>query len=276
MEWQSCQAFSRRRKKYHHSCLTYFCTHIFLTYLSVRQLPVLISLSLLPFSRLSFSFFLPLPMKDHKTYVDKGVQTGSRVDRSPLTLPCSDAPCIQRALDDSQSSDFCSSRFSDCSGAYIDSDASLSDRSRHIPQRHTINSQRAMIYSHLGCGRPYHLASTNDRIMSLPETSPPFRIAQPPGRLVSMPEALETVRYSHDHSQSLLGSEPSDTSLASNGITQTNIFQGDHAFLGGVPRTPSPPSSPDSVVIIGNEDQVPRVFLRSKSTVDDNDLHGMS
>ena len=215
-------------------------------------------------------------MKYFKTYADKGVQIDSHVDKSLLTSSCSDVPYIQRVLDDPQSSDFCSpSHFSNRSSAYIDSDASLSDRSCHVLKCHTINNQRPLKYGHLGCGRPHHLAFTNDRIVSLPETSPPCRITQSPRRLVSMPESLKMLRYSHDHLQPLLGSEPSDISLASNGTTQKNSFQGEHVFLGGIPQTPSPPSSPESVVIIGNEDQVPRAFLRSKSTVDDTDLHGM-
>lgn len=222
-------------------------------------------------------------MNNYKTYADKGIQTGSvqslsssRADIDPSVFSYSDAPCNCNPLADSQSSKLSSPlNFPHESGAYIYSDTSLSDHSRHIPEPPTSDDQRTTRYGHLGYGKPGHLVSINDRIVSLPETSPPYRIAQQQSRrVVSMPENLKRSRYPHGSSvQYQDRGDHFNMSLISNDTTRTKSSEGEHTFLGGVPQTPSPPSSPESVVIIGNETRVPQAFLRTKPTVDERD-HG--
>lgn len=47
----------------------------------------------------------------------------------------------------------------------------------------------------------------------------------------------------------------------------------DRKYLYDIPRTPSPPSSTDSVEIIGNEAHVSGSFLRRPHSVDDGENH---
>lgn len=129
-------------------------------------------------------------------------------------------------------------------------------------------------YGQLGYGTPSHLASISDRIASLPETSPPYRLAQEQtARLVSMPEDLQVLHYPHDPPARYLDcNEHYNASLGSSKSTDA-----EHAFVGEVPQTPSPPTSPESVMIIGNENRVSQTFLRPRSIVrDGNDRGGVS
>lgn len=74
------------------------------------------------------------------------------------------------------------------------------------------------------------------RVCSLPETSPVYRVKSV--RVASMPEYIKQ----SDNSTTF---DSVETSLSSDSLLR---------------RTPSPPSSPESVMIIGNDVQVPNFF----------------
>ncbi|KAJ3568865.1 hypothetical protein NP233_g5437 [Leucocoprinus birnbaumii] len=215
-----------------------------------------------------------------KIYVDKGVQTssvyppvGSCTSKGSPTFAYPDDVCQHAASNNYERSEIPSPLlFSHESDAYIYSDVSFSDHMRYISERPVVGNRRALKYGELGHGKPSQLAMISGRVASLPETSPPGRIGpQQSERLVSMPDDLEMLRF--PHGSSTRHQELRDhlrSSLTSNITSRTRSSEDEHAFLGGGPQTPSPPSSPDSVMIIGNDSQVPRAFLRTKLSSDDN------
>ncbi|KAK2464257.1 hypothetical protein APHAL10511_003714 [Amanita phalloides] len=149
------------------------------------------------------------------------------------------------------------------SSAYTYSDMLASDaflrRNPSVPPR-----QR---YAQLPFNRPIDfLKSSAKRSVSLPEDYAECPRPEEFHRVVSMPEPLNpSTPCAADNMSSF------DTSIIS-------IDSDDHCFAhssvlpnhshhhSDLPCTPSPPSSPESILIIGNNAQVPRTLLRSKCT----------
>jgi hypothetical protein len=221
-------------------------------------------------------------MNPHKSFLDKAVQTDlSEVTRntSPsraYTFSHSDSLGYLQAQDLSQSSDTSSahhslSRF----GAYSYSDISFLDDSRYLSDRLATNSSRSTKYGQLAYNKPIGSPNVNNRIVSLPETSPPYRIAQEnTARVVSMPEHLKALRHSAalpedylDHLECLNPPSPLD------GESNIESFA-NHTLYPSSPETSFPPSSPESVMIIGNDTQVHPTFLRPKSSIEDEESNG--
>ncbi|KAF9454029.1 hypothetical protein P691DRAFT_530379 [Macrolepiota fuliginosa MF-IS2] len=290
MEWRSSQPSSRRLRRHHHSCLSYFCMYIpshsyicqcvgfLFTPLSLLPPGFITIPGSLPYS--VFCSFSAVPMNSCKAYADKGTQTeslgcspGLGFHSSPHVIFQNDVPCNP---DVSQTSELSSAlHVLDEFGAYTYSEASL-DESRYISDRPVTNPRRAQKYGQLGYNKPPRIPSVDHRVASLPETSPPYRIAQiqeSTVRLVSMPERLKALRHPIDQSDRYHGhSGPFNVSPAG-GHSHSGCSDADHTLFGRTLQTPSPPSSPESVMIIGNEAQVPQAFLRPKSNIDDDD-HG--
>lgn len=216
-------------------------------------------------------------MNSRKIYVHKGIQTdlvhyspGPNLDKDLSVFSPNDALHDHSPPDLSQSSGLSSVlHVSDDLDAYTYSEASLLDDSRYISDRPANNPRRAQKYGQLSYNKPPHMASVNHRISSLPETSPPYRVAkfqESVVRLVSMPEPLEVLRHSIDRSNQYLDCLGNSYSRSSDA---------GHTLFDRALRTPSPPSSPESIMIIGNETRVPRTFLRPKSSTDDDDQGGV-
>jgi hypothetical protein len=114
--------------------------------------------------------------------------------------------------------------------------------------------------------RPSESYSSSARISSLPET-PSLILVQETNRIASMPEyqlrpanptsSEETISEYFESSASY------DSSRISSGSTHIR-----RSLRSVAPQTPSPPSSPESVMIIGNDVQVPVSFLRQKNQSD--------
>ncbi|KAE9411258.1 hypothetical protein BT96DRAFT_983028 [Gymnopus androsaceus JB14] len=125
--------------------------------------------------------------------------------------------------------------------------------------------------SQLAYQKPSELNLPAKRIVSLPETSPPSRINAETvrDRVVSMSEQVkvsltsadnslssECFESSIDTSQSQISSDVGNLSARRSRARRSLVY----------PQTPSPPSSPESVMIIGNNMQVPSSFLRQKAS----------
>lgn len=283
-ECQSCHRFSRRQRKCHRSLSKLFLYAYTLSpyiYQCVSFSVGVLLLTTFILSQIPSCFLFSL-MDNHSSHADKGVQTDSTTcsrDSSPVrtfhAFPQINSPSDLQALDVSQSSGLSSAlRSLGHLGAYTYSDASLDD-SRYISDRPVLNSGRTAKYGQLGYNKPRHGLPTNHRIASLPETSPPYRIAQENTvRLVSMPEHLQMLHHSGALSVEYLDySECMNISSASDSKSNFRNSPANCTLLAPVPRTPSPPSSPESVMIIGNDNHVPPAFLRPKSSIDDDD-HG--
>ncbi|KAJ4483217.1 hypothetical protein J3R30DRAFT_3216645, partial [Lentinula aciculospora] len=142
-------------------------------------------------------------------------------------------------------------------------------------------SKRDYKLSQLAYKKPSGLNVPIKRIVSLPETSPPSRIKSDTirDRVVSMTEQVKaSLVSSADNSISSDCFESSvDTSqsqLSSDlGNVSARRTRPRHSLA--YPQTPSPPSSPESIMIIGNNMQVPSTFLRQNAnnlpkTLDDD------
>ncbi|KAJ7079128.1 hypothetical protein B0H15DRAFT_1000009, partial [Mycena belliarum] len=117
--------------------------------------------------------------------------------------------------------------------------------------------------------RPSQLNSnTTQRILSLPDAFPPY--------LTQLPRETRGASLSERPRASLSLSDNTNESSAS---AETSFRSGSSRARrslpsSDMPQTPSPPSSPESVMIIGNHMQVPISFLRQKakaSKVHDDD-----
>ncbi|KAF8894050.1 hypothetical protein BD779DRAFT_1504966 [Infundibulicybe gibba] len=110
--------------------------------------------------------------------------------------------------------------------------------------------------------RPSFFNGQGMRIISLPETIPKVEatiLDECTPRVASMTERPKPVMPPSASSHHF-GECPTDTSFLSDTIYN------DYRNCSGAPTTPSPPSSPESILIIGNEPQVPTTFLRHTPT----------
>ncbi|KAF8628915.1 hypothetical protein AX15_003693 [Amanita polypyramis BW_CC] len=142
------------------------------------------------------------------------------------------------------------------SSAYTYSEADIS--AGKSPLRSSIAARQR--YTQLPFHRPVEFKSSTKRVVSLPEE---FTDKQHPKeasqRVVSMPEKLKLSPGASDSSSSL---DISAISVESNILAfakPSRLHTYPHSDL---PSTPSPPSSPESIMIIGNDSQVPRTLLR--------------
>ncbi|KAF8210514.1 hypothetical protein K438DRAFT_1809829 [Mycena galopus ATCC 62051] len=199
---------------------------------------------------------------EQKDYVDRGVQTDlprrlSRPTESSTSKPVnrvfpapSTPPTISR----------CSS-YSPRDIAHNHSPAS----GDHPMPAHAAGPTRSSFTSRKHAQLPYSRPShvTIQRILSLPETCPPF--------VTQVPRETRGASLSERPRVSL---SFSDNTAESSASAETSFLSSDHRSgsprtrrslpSSDMPHTPSPPSSPESVMIIGNDMQVPVSFLRQK------------
>lgn len=142
-------------------------------------------------------------------------------------------------------------------GAYTYSETQMSDTSTgKSPLRSSIPTRQR--YPQLPFNRPVEFRSSAKRVVSLPdEYTDKQRPEEPSQRVVSMPERLKSSSPSASDSFSSL-----DTSIESNAYMFTKPSRLHMFPSSDLPSTPSPPSSPESIMIIGNDSQVPRTLLR--------------
>lgn len=144
--------------------------------------------------------------------------------------------------------------------AYIDSEQYLSDASpgRDLSTRSTSARKR---YAELSFNRPVHFRSSAKRTVSHPEEYTDNMNAEEPQRVVSMPERPKPSSPGASDSFSSL-----DTSMEStaHNFSKQSMLHGHPRPHSDLPCTPSPPSSPESIMIIGNNSHVPRTLLGPK------------
>lgn len=218
-----------------------------------------------------------------KDYVDRGIQTDS--SRSPSNSPvwgfsAARKACNHRVYDGSPSSPQDTSNntpfrtSTQLDSAYIyslppdsDSPSPTSVESGAIP-----TSRRAYKNLQLSYNRPSEsLNVSKKRVVSLPETVPPDSrktiLSSSTLRVSSMSERPKP-------SASYLDSRPSQNCFEIAASTDTSYLSADDGYsrsrarafpsASDVPHTPSPPSSPESVMIIETDVQIPHTFLRNK------------
>lgn len=115
--------------------------------------------------------------------------------------------------------------------------------------------------------RPSAYINTSKRTISLPDTLDKIKnTSDSPVRVISLTERPKPPLSSGESASPQCRFE----TIGSTDISYASADDG-HGFRGrvrsyphsDVPQTPSPPSSPESITIIGNESAVPRSFLRS-------------
>lgn len=215
-----------------------------------------------------------------RDYADCGVQTSPivRTSASDSELALSNSPngSVPRAYDDgcqsfSPNSTSNSTRSlsslqpeSAYSHSFIhhDSDSSGPVRSKAIARR-----------QHLPYNRPRGPRKPELRGVSLPEigSSPPSIkavIEATTVRVISLAERPKPPVLNYSPSPIRFRSPTFKNSLFFTG-SEDNSRSHNRTSTSDVPHTPSPPSSPESsVLIIENDAQLPRTFLRKKSTLD--------
>ncbi|KAK0461279.1 uncharacterized protein EV420DRAFT_1746620 [Desarmillaria tabescens] len=187
-------------------------------------------------------------MAGDREYVDRAVQTDSAV---PLPSSPASSPSSAVAISPAELS------------AYIDRNDAPSS-----PDFYPVG--RRLHKPRLPFNGPSRAPTGTDRVVSLPETSPPSRVdlGGSGTRVVSLTECSKTSAPKEDS----FSSECFDTSISTDTsgthLSSENSLQHIRTRrlrYSGLPRTPSPPSSPESIMIIGNDVQVPVSFLHQKS-----------
>ncbi|KAF8274462.1 hypothetical protein EI94DRAFT_1825457 [Lactarius quietus] len=191
-----------------------------------------------------------------KTYMDRGVQAGSSAE---FLAPSTNDPS-SFAIGDSQLSPLAPSL--QVSPAYSHSPA----RGTSVPKSELSNSTKPRQLPHL---KPSTHRHSSIRVFSLPEDS--LAITGREGfdlvpRVVSMPEQRPTGGPLADSS---LSTEGYDGSMLSGGsfLSGTDTTSGicfSSRKQGTIPHTPSPPPSPDSVLIIENNCELSDAFLSNQ------------
>ena len=121
--------------------------------------------------------------------------------------------------------------------------------------------------------RPYDFLDERLRVSSLPETAPARSskagLYSEVLRVVSMPEQGGSRQHAFDYSMTSNGVNASSCSgeySLTGTEDQSGIYLPCRQF--DIPYTPSPPSSPDSVLIIENNGEISENFLRTKDVED--------
>ncbi|KAG6831699.1 hypothetical protein H0H92_008342 [Tricholoma furcatifolium] len=224
------------------------------------------------FKKASESFIMAF-IGTGKTYAEKAIQT-QQIDRWPTTYSTNS---LAQSLDSpEETSVVCNSNAEnsliDCT-AYIEAESAHNVKSSLLKSRKPKPPQLA--YSH-----PYRVKDQEKRSVSFPEVNAlrnsPDTLGAPvyecSRRVVSLPAApgpssdssleMTTATNTADNSSSLDGLDTSfNTSYHS---CQTgSIHRNPRRFLSSdMPATPSPPSSPESILVVGNDMCLSRSFLR--------------
>ena len=187
-------------------------------------------------------------MSPRKHYANCGIQTDSYDISSGSTVP--DITLANGSLV--------------FEGAYSQShDSQNHDLPSMLSSRYCLDRSTGIVY-----GRPSEpRLSSKKRVISLTSVSSTGKFkATMPGdklRLVSMPERGKYASVSAK--DSLLEKQCMDDLDNIN-----NREQMERLYPADLPQTPSPPSSPESVTIIGNNTHVPGSFLRQRGYTDND------
>jgi hypothetical protein len=221
-----------------------------------------------------------------KEYVDHAVQTTSSLPSSPLRCLDTSGSALVMADFQLESSGLSNELSSmnimqpplDFDDAYTDSLVSLTSS----PARSITTTRRAFKPQQLPVHFPSQVPQTDaQRTVSLPETTSLYSArSQVESRVVSMPEHLKSLVHTREFM--IYSSDHNDISIGSIDSLAFGAGESPHAAvsprLADIPHTPSPPSSPESIVIIENKYQLSDTFLRNNHPISehkDTDREGM-
>lgn len=123
-------------------------------------------------------------------------------------------------------------------------------------------------YPELPFNRPVDYRSSAKRTVSLPDEYVDSSNPEESQRVVSMPERPKPLSPGASDSFSSLDTSTLSMESTSHSFSKSSVLHS-HTFPhSDLPCTPSPPSSPESIMIIGSDAQVPRTLLRPKCTYD--------
>lgn len=222
-----------------------------------------------------------------KRYVDCSVQTDPEPNVACNQLSCVRATCAISSFDSNSSlsakpqaaaESLVQSRTTGYKDAYSHSQASKAGVETLV-----LPSRQERKQSTIGYGRPSSFISSEKRMTSLPSTVSTGEILgrlDEQVRIASMPERGKFGALQHSECLHVDNSESTDITYHSMDSVQRlayREYEPTRRYPADLPQTPSPPSSPDSVMIIGNEGQVSGSFLRRPSIDDSGEpLHHIS
>ncbi|KAF8348335.1 hypothetical protein F5887DRAFT_1071961 [Amanita rubescens] len=147
--------------------------------------------------------------------------------------------------------------------AYIDSEKHLSDASSgRDPSTRSISARKR--YAELPFNRPVDFRSSAKRTVSLPEEYTDNMNPEESQRVVSMPERSKPSSPGASDSFSSLDTSTLSMESTTHSFSKPSMLHSHPRPHSDLPCTPSPPSSPESIMIIGNNSHVPRTLLRPK------------
>jgi hypothetical protein len=147
--------------------------------------------------------------------------------------------------------------------AYIDSEKHLFDASSgRDPSTRSISARKR--YAELPFNRPVNFRSSAKRTVSLPEEYTDNMNPEEYQRVVSMPERSKPPSPGASDSFSSLDTSTLSMESTTHSFSKPSMLHSHPRPHSGLPCTPSPPSSPESIMIIGNNSHVPRTLLRPK------------
>ncbi|KAJ6499090.1 hypothetical protein C8R45DRAFT_1126242 [Mycena sanguinolenta] len=205
---------------------------------------------------------LAMVKTEQKDYVDRGVQTDlprrlSRPTDSSFSKPVNPRVFPPNTPPTMSSRSSLSPRFDITYNSPVAGDHPMPAHAAG-PTRSPLTSRK---HAQLPYSRPSNVNSTIQRILSLPETCPPY--------VTQVPRETRGVSLSERPRASLSFSDNTPESSAETSFFSENRSGSPRTRRSlpssDMPHTPSPPSSPESVMIIGNDMQVPISFLRQKA-----------
>lgn len=209
-----------------------------------------------------------------KDYVDRGVQTVT--SSSAANTP---RPWLARSLSGNGSLSECSYiapiRTHSRSSSQLDSAYSHSLPSESPSPVRPATRLTRRVHKHQQTPYSRTAQKVNKRVVSLPENilyNTKALLESATLRVVSMPECLRSPYPENSLSSDSISATLHTDSSSISRDDQCSRTLRVRSPSGDAPHTPSPPSSPDSVVIIDDQDQLSETFLRGTSVSDSQQL----
>lgn len=219
-----------------------------------------------------------------KMYISRGVQTGDDIPPSQFSSLCetqslavsSALASIHELEGPKQASTVSPDNIrSHLLGTLAYESAYIQSKSAEHSELLPLLSKNKKYAAGLGMLRRSNPTGGQQRIASLPNppTSQNVPLSDKNTRVVSMPESMISNSATFYSGNSSFSTDHVQNHPSESPIQRQWQHSHNRNYLYDVPQTPSPPSSPDSVEIIGNQPHISGSFLRRSNFDDDGECH---
>ena len=206
-----------------------------------------------------------------KVYTERATQTDVSVVLSTQSIP-SDLFENNISAEGNVGDSILGGNLAHQNSAYTSENCLPDASSGRDPSARSISARQR--YAELPFNRPVDFRSSAKRTVSLPDEYVDSLNPEEPQRVVSMPERPKPLSPGASDSFSSLDTSTLSMESTSHSFSKPSMLQSHSRPHSDLPCTPSPPSSPESIMIIGSDAQVPRTLLRPKCTYNNQGYNG--